>query len=125
MVRAVAAIVVLGVVYLVFEQIGTRGAAAAWQPRGYQVLNAELAYRWTTGTCSSGGQYGCWHALLVSRLGCSAELTVTLRESRGRVAVGEVAQDAAAVQPLAPVELEFDATAPGPLSGKIADAGCV
>lgn len=124
MTRAVAGIVVLGLLYLVFEWIGTGGAAAAWQPPGYHLLGPQVAFRWTAGSCSKGDQDGCWHALVVSRLGCSAELTVTLRESRGRLAVGEVAQDSTAVAPLSPVELEFDATSPGPLSGSIANATC-
>lgn len=124
MTRAVAGIVVLSVLYLAFELSSGGGAAAAWQPAGYHAVNAGVAFRWTTGSCASGAQDGCWHALVVSREPCSAQLTVTLRESRGGVVVGEVAQEATSVEPLAPLELEFDATSGGPLSGSIANATC-
>lgn len=125
MARALAGIVLLSLLYLLFEQFASGGAAAAWQPPGYHTVNAGVAYRWAPGSCASGAQDGCWHTLVVSREPCSAELTLTLRESRGGIVVGEIAQDATSVEALTPVELEFDATASGPLSGTIANAACL
>jgi hypothetical protein len=122
--RAVVAIVLLGLLYLVFEQIGSGGAATVWPPAGYDAINSEVAFHWTTGGCAAGEPDGCWHALVVSRLGCSAELTVTLREARGALTVGEVTQDASSVAPLSPIDFEFDATTVEPLSGQLASAIC-
>jgi hypothetical protein len=120
--RAVVGVVVLGGLYLAFALVTSAGGS--WQPSGYKPVDSQVASRWVSGTCATSSAGPCWHALLVARYGCSGGLSATLGETRGRLLVGAVSANAPPVAPLSPVELEFDASTTGPLSGAITAATC-
>lgn len=121
-VRAAVGVAALAAIYLVFAL--RTGASGPWQPAGYRLVNALVAFRWTSGTCPAGAAGGCWHALFVARRGCAGDLSVTLGASRDGVAIGDVVESAPALAPMSPVELEFDPDAGGPLVGTITNASC-
>jgi len=120
--RALVGFATLAALYLVVAL--TTGAAPEPIPVGYWSLNGEVAYRWTTGSCSAANPAGCWHALFFVPKGCSGGLLATLSESRAGVVVGDVVARTPPIAPGTPSEVEFDADTAGPLSGTIAQANC-